>query len=116
MNERRVDFARDCSQAARGEVEQAYRNGSSWVSYSLSVAQIQAGWRDCTGAFCAFDHGGLVCQFPFELHRLAHLGVLSCLFGLLHGLVTGSITLPDWRRECIPTRAVGASFSSLKVG
>ena len=43
MNERRVDFARDCSQAARGEVEQAYRNGSGWVSFSLPVARYIAG-------------------------------------------------------------------------
>lgn len=43
MNERRVDFARDCGQAARGEVEQAYRNGSGWVSFSLPVARDVAG-------------------------------------------------------------------------
>lgn len=43
MDERRVDFARDCSQAARGEVEQAYRNGLNWVSFPLSVARIAKG-------------------------------------------------------------------------
>lgn len=71
--------------------------------------------RDYTGAFCALDHGGLVGQFPFEQHRLAHLGVHFCLFSMLRGLPVGSSALLDRRRECIPTRAGGTRCGS-RVG